>query len=145
MGFFTKLKKAWQSPEDVAQQALDQYKKEHGLEIEAEKEPVPESVSPEVEAPAAAPELVPETDAAPVPTEDWQTGLTLALRQAEPKLSEWLNIIVEGVDTAGPALWDRLAFLFKALGASENESNEFITHFEKWRSEERRVGHECRL
>lgn len=41
MGFFSKLKKAWQSPEDVAQQALDEYKKEQGLEIEAKSAPAP--------------------------------------------------------------------------------------------------------
>ncbi len=145
MGFFTKLKKAWASPEDVAQQALDEYKKEQGIEIEApveaKEEPAPTPEQPvtetvESKAPVAAPavtlEPVAETDAAPTPTEDWQAGLTLALRQAEPKLSEWLNIIVEGVEDKGPALWERLAFLFKALGAPENEAQDFITKFDKW-------------
>ena len=157
MGFFTKLKKAWASPEDVAQQALDEYKKEQGIEIEAKDEPAPESAAPVVEAvaPAAplstpvatpvstpdiAPDVAPEapavapqkSDAAPTPTEDWQAGLTLALRQAEPKLSEWLNIIVEGVEGKGPALWERLAFLFKALGAPEDEAQKFIASFESW-------------
>ncbi|QGY41397.1 signal recognition particle-docking protein FtsY [Pseudodesulfovibrio cashew] len=139
MGFFSKLKKAWAKPEDVAQQALDEYKRQQGLDVEPEpaEEPVPE---PEAAAPIkeTTPEPVPaqpETDAAPVPTEDWQAGLTLSLRQAEPRLSQWLNIIVEGVEEKGPALWDRLAFLFKALGAPEDEAQNFIGKFETWLDE----------
>jgi fused signal recognition particle receptor len=133
MGFFTKLKKAWQSPEDVAQQALDEYRKDHGLEIEAKAEPEPKPVEPETEAPESATlPCAPENDAAPTPTEDWQTGLTLALRQAQPKLSEWLNIIIKDVDSSSPILWERLAFLFKALGAPEDEATTFINNFQKW-------------
>ncbi|WP_319466518.1 signal recognition particle-docking protein FtsY [uncultured Pseudodesulfovibrio sp.] len=140
MGFFTKLKKAWASPEDVAQQALDEYKKEQGIEIEAKPEPEPapeapiETVEPvETATTEAAP--APETDAAPTPTQDWQAGLTLALRQAEPKLSQWLNIIVEGVEEKGDDLWDRLSFLFKALGAPDGEAQQFITDFANWLDE----------
>jgi fused signal recognition particle receptor len=129
MGFFSKLKKAWQSPEDVAQQALDEYRQQQGLEPEAKPEP-------EQAVPQAVPEAPqPDTDAAPTPAEDWQDGLTLALRQAEPKLSQWLNIIVEGVEDKGPALWERLAFLFKALGAPEDEAHQFIEDFEAWLDE----------
>ncbi|MEF2230458.1 MAG: signal recognition particle-docking protein FtsY [Pseudodesulfovibrio sp.] len=120
MGFFSRLKKAWQSPEDVAQQAVDEYRQERGL-------------APEGKAPAAAPAPEPAmTDAAPTPSEDWQAGLTLALRQAEPKLSQWLNIIVAGVEGKGQPLWDRLAFLFKALGAPDEEAHRFIADFSKW-------------
>ena len=125
MGFFSKLKKAWASPEDAAQQALEEYRKEQGLE--AEKSSTPE---PTPAAQAVAPS--PVNEAAPTPTEDWQTGLTLSLRQAEPKLSQWLNIIIEGLDEKGPALWDRLAFLFKALGAPEDETQDFIGKFKAW-------------
>lgn len=134
MGFFSKLKKAWQSPEDVAQQALDEYKKEQGLEIEAKSAPAPAAQEePALEATPSTQKV--ETDAAPTPTEDWQAGLTLSLRQAEPKLSQWLNIIVEDVEERGPALWDRLAFLFKALGAPENETQDFIKRFDSWLNE----------
>ena len=129
MGFFSKLKKAWQSPEDVAQQAVDEYRQQQGLEPEA----MPEPEQPAPQAVADAPS--PVTDAAPTPAEDWQAGLTLALRQAEPRLSQWLNIIVEGVEDKGPALWDRLAFLFKALGAPEDEAQQFIKNFDAWLDE----------
>ncbi|QJB57913.1 signal recognition particle-docking protein FtsY [Pseudodesulfovibrio sp. zrk46] len=145
MGFFSKLKKAWASPEDVAQQALEEYKKEQGIEVEAKEEPAPASeevVDPVPASPVAtevsqqeAPVASVETDAAPTPTEDWQAGLTLSLRQAEPKLSEWLNLIVEGVDEKGQNLWDRLAFLFKALGAPEDEARDFIKKFDVWLDE----------
>jgi len=147
MGFFSKLKKAWASPEDVAQQALDEYKKEQGIEIEAKPDHEPQATAVAEEKPKAAPAIplatetpvaeapAVETDAAPTPTEDWQEGLTLALRQAEPKLSQWLNIIVEGVEEKGQSLWDRLAFLFKALGAPENEAQDFIKKFNSWLDE----------
>ena len=132
MGFFSKLKKAWSSPEDAAQQALDEYKKEQGIDIE--ETPAPQSETA-VETKAEAPISKPETDAAPTPSEDWQAGLTLSLRQAEPKLSQWLNIIVEGVDEKGPDLWDRLAFLFKALSAPNDEAQDFIAKFDAWLDE----------
>ena len=132
MGFFSKLKKAWASPEDAAQQALDEYKREKGLDLD---EPARTETAQEekASAPEIAPVQAPESDvAAPTPGEDWQAGLTLALRQAEPKLSQWLNIIVEGVDRKGQDLWDRLAFLFKALGAPDAEARDFIAKFEAW-------------
>ncbi|XXJ19438.1 signal recognition particle-docking protein FtsY [Desulfovibrio caledoniensis] len=130
MGFFSKLKKAWASPEDAAQQALDEYKREKGLNLDepAKAEPAPEP-APQA---APAPEAPASDVAAPTPSEGWQAGLTLALRQAEPKLSQWLNIIVKGVDRKGQDLWDRLAFLFKALGAPDAEAGEFIAKFEAW-------------
>ncbi len=135
MGFFSKLKKVWASPEDVAQQALDEYKKKHGLdepESTEQTETLPTADQPLEEKETASAE---KTDAAPVPTEDWQAGLTLALRQAEPKLSQWLNIIVEGVEEKGTALWDRLTFFFTALGAPEEEANKFIAQFDNWLEE----------
>lgn len=132
MGFFSKLKKAWSSPEDAAQQALDEYKKEKGIEIEKHTAPEPEAPAQTV---AEASTPTQETDAAPTPSEDWQAGLTLSLRQADPKLSQWLNIIVEGVDEKGQNLWDRLAFLFKALGAPDAEAKDFITKFDAWLNE----------
>ena len=139
MGFFSRLKKAWQSPEDVAQQAIDEYRKEQGLapEEKAPEKPAAETAAPEAAPAPSAPEAPkPEaagpSDAAPTADEGWQAGLTLALRQAEPKLSQWLNIIVEGVNEKGQDLWDRLAFLFKALGAPDDEARKFITDFSKW-------------
>jgi len=65
-------------------------------------------------------------------TEDWQKDLTLSLRQAEPKLSVWLGIILQGVAVAGPDLWQRLRFLFTSLEAPAAEADDFIARFQKW-------------
>ncbi len=64
--------------------------------------------------------------------DDWQAGLTLALRQTEPRLSQWLDVILKGVGKAGPDLWDRLLFLFQALDAPENEAEDFVSKFRSW-------------
>lgn len=71
---------------------------------------------------------------APASTGDqpWRNELTLALRQAEPSLSKWLEAIVAGVDEAGPELWERLVFLFTALDAPEYEARDFVAKFEDW-------------
>ncbi|MGE4424185.1 MAG: signal recognition particle-docking protein FtsY [Pseudodesulfovibrio sp.] len=132
MGFFSKLKKAWARPEDAAQQALDEYKREKGLALDEPAKAEPAPAAQAVPEAAPAPEAPAADVAAPAPAGDWQAGLTLALRQAEPKLSQWLNIIVEGVDRKGQDLWDRLAFLFKALGAPDAEAKDFIAKFEAW-------------
>jgi len=116
MGFFSKIKKFWQTPEEAAQQAVEEFADDAGIVIdEATGEAPPE-----------------ETASASAVTEDWQKDLTLSLRQAEPRLSEWLNVILEGVAKADDNLWERLSFLFKALGAPEQEGKDFIAHFAKW-------------
>ena len=149
MGFFSKIKKFW----DVDQR-LDQAVKE----FEAERGAAEEAVAPEakaLQAPAPTPQTptppptapVAPTPAAPAaPTapkappaprpapagEAWQNDLLLSLRKAEPRLSVWLNIVLAGVDKAGPALWERLLFLFKALEAPEGEARDFVERFRKW-------------
>ncbi|SKA74314.1 signal recognition particle-docking protein FtsY, partial [Desulfobaculum bizertense] len=64
--------------------------------------------------------------------EPWQQELTLKLREAEPRLSEWLNLILENIEEKGPKLWTRLEFLFQALGAPADEAQAFITKFDDW-------------
>lgn len=64
--------------------------------------------------------------------EPWQTSLTLALRQAEPRLSVWLGHVLEGVDVAGETLWARLRFFFSALEVPSQEADIFIDDFRKW-------------
>ncbi len=58
--------------------------------------------------------------------------LTLALRQAEPKLSVWLSIVLQDVEGAGDLLWQRLQFLLKALEVPEQENRAFIESFRSW-------------
>ncbi|WP_243546763.1 signal recognition particle-docking protein FtsY [Pseudodesulfovibrio tunisiensis] len=139
MGFFSKLKKVWKSPEDIAAEAVEEYKEEVGITPEpvVEKKADPEPSAQKTE-PTPAPVQEPKqhqqdpTDAAPTASEGWQKELTLSLRNAEPRLSEWLNTILADVDTADEKLWERLAFLFKALGAPEDEARDFIDRFRDW-------------
>lgn len=126
-------------------------------EAEAEEQAVAPEPTPEQE---PAPEPAPEPEAAPEPIaqvdptpaaepvsappeaaaepeaitaeEPWQVELTLALREAEPRLSVWLELVLGDVEEAGDALWERLAFLFKALEAPEQEAKDFIARFETW-------------
>ncbi|WP_147821700.1 signal recognition particle-docking protein FtsY [Salidesulfovibrio onnuriiensis] len=118
MGFFSKIKKIWQSPEDIAQQAVTEYADDAGATTE---EPTSKPI-----------EKAAETTTEKPVSEEWQKDLTLSLRQAEPRLSEWLNVILQGVDKADDTLWERLTFLFRALGAAEEEGRKFNEAFAKW-------------
>ncbi len=149
MGFFSKIKKFW----DVDQrldQAVKEFEAERGAAEEAvapeakalqapaptPQTPTPPPTAPVAPTPAApaaptAPKAPPEPRPAPA-GEAWQNDLLLSLRKAEPRLSVWLNIVLAGVDKAGPALWERLLFLFKALEAPEDEARDFVERFRKW-------------
>lgn len=64
--------------------------------------------------------------------DSYESQMLVRLREAEPKLSSWLNIILENVDKADDLLWKRLAFLLRSLNASENEITSFLEDFKKW-------------
>ena len=215
MGFFSKVKKLFISPEDRANQALEEYlgdekpvspvtEQEPPAQVVAEPTPEPKAEAiqeptpkPEPVAtpkPAPAPEPVakqdpvttPEPVAAPVvektaepaptvqetvtpaptpapapeaktidPVKDggkarviepsmvteskadadkpqWQIDLTKALQQADPRLSVWLELILDGVETAGDDLWARLQFLLEALEAPADEAADFVSRFKEW-------------
>ncbi|WP_300155937.1 signal recognition particle-docking protein FtsY [Solidesulfovibrio sp.] len=99
--------------------------------VAREPEPAPVATpEPEVAAspsPAVAPAPAPEAGQAP-----WRNALILELRQAEPKLSVWLDILLADVTTAGPDLWDRLRFLFASLEAPAGEADAFVAKFADW-------------
>ena len=78
----------------------------------------------------AAPDMAQAAQPLVVSPED--ESLTLRLRQAEPKLSVWLGIVLEGVDEAGELLWQRLFFLLRALDAPEAEAQNFVRDFQEW-------------
>ena len=63
---------------------------------------------------------------------DWREPLTLALREAEPRLSIWLALALKDVTQAGPVLWERLGFLFDALEIPSSEKEAFIASFSSW-------------
>ncbi len=56
----------------------------------------------------------------------------LRLREAEPRLSTWLGVVLDGVDTAGDELWRRLALLLRALETPPAEAETFVTEFQDW-------------
>ncbi len=58
--------------------------------------------------------------------------MLVRLRDAEPKLSKWLEIVLEDVDAPGQLLWDRIAFLLRSLDAPQEEIEKFIDEFQKW-------------
>jgi fused signal recognition particle receptor len=60
------------------------------------------------------------------------TAMALALREAEPRLSAWLAVVLEGVERADETLWKRVRFLLASLEAPENEIESFIAAFRNW-------------
>ncbi|MFZ5428062.1 MAG: signal recognition particle-docking protein FtsY [Thermodesulfobacteriota bacterium] len=136
MGFFSKLsswlggKKPEQAPEAETSEIQETPPAGASEESAAEAEQAQAAPVP-AEAPKEAP-AEPSSLAPNLVTEDWQKELTLTLRQAEPKLSVWLSIVLQGVEKPGPELWERLRFLFQCLEAPAAEADEFVKSFEKW-------------
>ena len=104
MGFFSRISKLWK------------------------KTTTEESVEQEVPAEAEAPG---EPGAADL-GEEWQNELLQSLQQAEPRLSVWLDLVLQGVDTAGEQLWNRLFFLLDSLQVPREEAREFVESFRGW-------------
>ena len=72
----------------------------------------------------------------PVPPDaqeqEWQAALKQSLAAAEPRLSVWLDHLLQGVDSKGDVLWQRLYFFFDALEVPGNEAKDFVSRFSKW-------------
>ena len=129
MGFFSAIKKmfggAEQADATAPQQdaAVAQVPAETGAETGTETG---------AEAVAEAAASVMEQAAQPLMAAPADEALTLRLREAEPRLSVWLGIVLEGVDEAGDLLWQRLFFLLRALDAPEAEAQNFVRDFQEW-------------
>ena len=122
MGFFSAIKKMFGGAEDAANAA-----QEVPAEIDAEAgAAAPESLAEPAARPAS------EATAQPFAASAAEEALTLRLREAEPRLSVWLGIVLEGVDEAGDLLWQRLFFLLRALDAPEAEAQNFVRDFQEW-------------
>lgn len=93
-------------------------------------EPSAPAVSSVPAAPGAADGAPASAPAAPASPGD--QALTLRLREAEPRLSVWLGIVLEGVDETGDLLWQRLSFLLGALEAPSHEAQAFVDDFRDW-------------
>ncbi len=86
---------------------------------------------------AAAPDgarapVSPASGAIPAGDDAADAALILRLREAEPRLSAWLGVVLDGVDTAGDELWRRLALLLRALETPPAEAETFVTEFQDW-------------
>ena len=58
--------------------------------------------------------------------------LTLRLREAEARLSVWLDIVLDGVTEAGDELNRRVTFLLRTLEAPADEAKAFVDDFAGW-------------
>ena len=127
MGFFSAIKKMFGGATEDAASAEAQ-----SSAVQAET-PAGGDAAPEATAPSTPAAPAPEMSAAPsLAAEPEGEALTLRLREAEPRLSVWLGIVLEGVDEAGDLLWRRLSFLLRALDAPEAEAKAFVDDFQAW-------------
>ena len=110
MGFFSKIKKFFSGSEDAEQKQTN-------------------AAFPAGQSEEGAP-----TQSHPDPAQD--TGdMALALQKAEPRLSAWLPIILDGVDKADDLFWQRIAFLLRALQTPDGEARRFMDEFRAWLDE----------
>ena len=138
-----------QSSESAATAEDEPSGEKAGVEVEEKAEPAEAAEVSKAPTPDAAPEKTAESEkpkleeaartkdeaasaAAPAARSEEEEALTLALRQAEPKLSAWLAVVLDGVEEADDLLWKRLAFLLRALETPENEAREFLDDFRGW-------------
>lgn len=70
--------------------------------------------------------------AAPSPASAEEEELTVRLRACEPRLSVWLDTVLDGVTEAGPLLEKRIRFLLSSLEAPAAEIDPFVSDFSGW-------------
>ena len=70
--------------------------------------------------------------AAPSPASAEEEELTVRLRACEPRLSVWLDTVLDGVTEAGPLLDKRIRFLLSSLEAPAAEIDSFVSDFSGW-------------
>ncbi len=124
MGFFSKIKKIWKG------------KKGQGPKLKEETTHL-DKADKKVE-PSESKDLVQEEKKIVLSKEkdtEWEHKLKIALQDAEPRLSVWLDIILKGVERADDLLWERLYFLFDNLEVPKNEAQDFINKFKNWLKE----------
>ncbi len=71
-------------------------------------------------------------DAASRESAAWEAELRLALQQAQPRLSVWLDLILQDLEFADDHLWARLQFLLDSLEVPAAEAGDFLSRFRKW-------------
>lgn len=115
MGFFSKIKHIWSS------------------KAKEEQPEQPQASGPEHEAALQEAQEKPEPAREKIQEQlPWQQRLRHDLQQAEPRLSVWLDHILEGVQRADQTLWDRLQFLLEQLEVPQQEARDFLQRFQNW-------------
>ena len=156
MGFFSAVKKFFTGGSSAEEKKQEQQVAEAQAEAVSEsaeasdtpaesEEPAPEQDTADKETPTEPADAVPAEESVPAeepaekpasasgPASDpEEEALALALRQADPKLSAWLAVILDGVEEADDLLWKRLGFLLRALETPEAEAQAFIDDFRGW-------------
>lgn len=157
MGFFSKIKKIWQPKKQDKQAASErktprQQAPEQPLaeQLAAEQLAAPSTSKPaaskQSEATCLAEKQLPSTetpDQEPLSsTQDktkerpgWQQELLAALQEAEPRLSAWLEILLQDVKKADDLLWERIGFLLESLEVPASEAHDFCQRFRNWLEE----------
>ncbi len=140
MGFFSRIKKLWKNEEgeNIQEDALskDYSDDDQGVEQESSlSEPKRQEDIIDLEVKQGAHETANKEELSEFEKgvdEKWQKDLLLALQEAEPRLSVWLDLILKDVEIANQNLWDRLHFFFRNLEVPDAEAKDFITRFQKW-------------
>ena len=70
--------------------------------------------------------------AAPSPASAEEEELTIRLRACDPRLSVWLDTVLDGVTEARPLLEKRIRFLLSSLEAPAAEIDSFVSDFSGW-------------
>ncbi len=159
MGFFSSLKRLWRSDKSdesaehsaasaSALPASEENASEGATSIDTppigNSAPATNTVSDQPE--PSSEKKLPTADIADSPSEShalptfsasagWQEPLLVSLREAEPRLSVWLSLALEGLGPdarTGDALWERIRFLLIALGAPKDEAENFVRDFAAW-------------
>ena len=137
MGFFSSIRKIFGGDSSPKQTADAESRVEQTPDTAAAQPPSPSpAAGPVSPMPASATMPAPSGPAeqqAPAPSlTPEQTAMTLALRQAEPRLSAWLAVVLDGVTKAGDLLWERVGFLLASLEAPPEEIDALVKKFRLW-------------
>ncbi len=132
MGFFSAIKKIFSGGESQNVENTSVRSTTHedsGSSLAAVPESPVQDATTSSQGSATPAVAMPEPDTASTATD---AILTVRLREAEPRLSVWLAIILDGVEEAGDLLWQRLLFLLHSLDAPEKEAQAFVNEFREW-------------
>lgn len=129
MGFFSSLKRLWRSDktDETAQESVAATPSSHDLSEEASSDVTP--------VPVGDADIPEEPSSRSATSDDWREPLLVAMREAEPRLSVWLSLALEGLGPdarTGEALWERIRFLLVSLGAPADEADSFVRDFASW-------------